>query len=148
MSLSNEQVEELKEVFSVYDNDNTDKIAIKDLGACFRSLGVTLNQYDEEQMIQEVDPAGTGEVTFERFQSLMEKKMKHIHTVDEIVEAFKVFDKDGSGLISADDIKGVLTKIGTRPLSDAEMKEMLASADPNSTGRINYRDFVKRTLDD
>jgi Ca2+-binding EF-hand superfamily protein len=52
-------------------------------------------------MINEVDTNNNGTIEFNEFLVLMSKKMKEQETEDEMREAFKVFDKDGNGYISA-----------------------------------------------
>ena len=43
---------------------------------------------------------------------MMARKMKDTDTEEEIKEAFKVFDKDGNGFISAAELRHVMTSIG------------------------------------
>ena len=55
-------------------------------------------------MIAEVDEDGSGEIDFDEFVQLMVKKMNESNCDDELVEAFKVFDKKGTDEITAQDI--------------------------------------------
>ena len=52
-------------------------------------------------MINEVDADGNGNIDFPEFLTMMARKMKDTDSEEEILEAFKVFDKDGNGFISA-----------------------------------------------
>merc|ERR1719148_479111 len=52
-------------------------------------------------MIQEIDGDGSGAIDFPEFLTMMARKMKDTDSEEEILEAFKVFDKDGNGFISA-----------------------------------------------
>ena len=54
----------------------------------------------------------------------------------EFVEGFKVFDKDGNGMISAAELRHLLTAIGER-LRENEVDALLAGME-NSQGQINY----------
>merc|ERR1712224_884732 len=47
---------------------------------------------------------------------------------EEIKEAFKVFDKDGNGFISAAELRHVMTNLGEK-LTDEEVDEMIREAD-------------------
>lgn len=40
------------------------------------------------------------------------RKMKDTDTQEELIEAFKVFDRDGNGLISAAELRHVMTNLG------------------------------------
>lgn len=64
------------------------------------------------------------------------------HSVDEpdaeeeLLNAFKVFDKDGSGTISSDELRSVLRSLGEN-LTDDELEEMIKMADGNGDGQID-----------
>ena len=54
-----------------------------------------------------------------------------------IYEAFKVFDKNDSGYLTADELRDALTKLGEK-LTDEEVDDMLKDADMDEDGKINY----------
>ena len=64
-------------------------------------------------------------------------KMRMLDTEDEIRKVFRVFDKDGNGFISAVELKYMLTNMGHK-LSDEEVEELLAEADIDGDGQLNY----------
>lgn len=68
---------------------------------------------------------------------MMAKKMTETDSEEEIREAFKVFDKDGNGQISAAELRHVMTNLGEK-LSDEEVDEMIREADLDGDGQINY----------
>jgi calmodulin len=47
---------------------------------------------------------------------MMARKMRDTDSEEEIKEAFKVFDKDGNGYISAAELRHVMTNLGTQHL--------------------------------
>ena len=57
-------------------------------------------------MVAEVDADGSGTVDFPEFLSLMARKARDADSEEELREAFKVFDKDGNGFISAAEVGG------------------------------------------
>ncbi len=52
--------------------------------------------------------------------------------------AFNVFDKDGSGTISADELRQVMKSLGEN-LTDEEIDEMIREADKDKNGTIDCR---------
>jgi len=64
---------------------------------------------------------------------------------EELVEAFKVFDKDNNGFISAAELRHVMTNLGER-LTDEEVDEMIREADVDGDGQVNYEEFVKMMM--
>jgi len=61
---------------------------------------------------------------------------------DEIRESFSVFDRDGTGMISAAELRHVMTNIGEK-LSDQEVDEMIREIDVDHDGQIAYEDMVR-----
>jgi len=68
--------------------------------------------------------------------------MKDTDTEEELIEAFKVFDRDGNGFISAAELRHVMTNLGEK-LTDEEVDEMIREADVDGDGQINCEEFVK-----
>ena len=66
-------------------------------------------------------------------------------TEEELIEAFKVFDRDGNGLISAAELRHVMTNLGEK-LTDEEVDEMIREADVDGDGYINYEEFVRMMM--
>ena len=67
----------------------------------------------------------------------MARKMKDTDSEEEIREAFRVFDKDGNGFISAAELRHVMTNLGEK-LTDDEVDEMIREADIDGDGQVNY----------
>lgn len=65
-------------------------------------------------------------------------------TVDDLIECFKVFDKDGSGFISVQELRHIYCGMGEK-FSDEEFAEMAKDIDDGS-GMIAYEDFAKAIL--
>ena len=76
-----------------------------------RSLGQNPTEAELQDMINEVDTEANGTIDFPEFLTLMARKMKDTESEEEIREAFKVFDKDGNGFISAAELRHVCIKL-------------------------------------
>lgn len=78
-----------------------------------------------------------GTIEFEEFLSLllvqMEKKPDQ-----EIREAFELFDKDGDGRISIEEMKHILKNLGKDSFTDAEVEEVIRAGDLNGDGLLDY----------
>merc|ERR1712046_289496 len=92
-------------------------------------------------MINEVDADGNGTIDFPEFCTLMGRKMKDTDSEEELKEAFRVFDKDGTGFISAAELRHIMTNLGEK-LTDEEVEEMIREADMDGDGQVNYEEFV------
>lgn len=69
-----------------------------------RSLGQNPTEAELRDMVSEVDADKNGTIDFPEFLGLMARKMKDTDSEEELREAFKVFDKDGNGFISAAEV--------------------------------------------
>ncbi|KAL1484242.1 hypothetical protein MTO96_032688 [Rhipicephalus appendiculatus] len=139
--LSQEVIKELREAFELFDKDANGKISTKELGNVMRTLGQNPTEAELKDMIAEVDTDGDGTVDFREFLAMMTKKSRSADTVDEIREAFRVFDRDGNGYINATELRHVMTTLGEK-LTDEEVDDMMRVADKDGDGRINYEEFV------
>lgn len=59
--------------------------------------------------------------------------------------AFMVFDKDGNGFITRDELKSAMQMIG-ETLTDRDLDELLRTTDHDQDGKINYEEFIKTLL--
>uniref|UniRef100_UPI00035AC984 RGECO1 n=1 Tax=Discosoma sp. TaxID=86600 RepID=UPI00035AC984 len=140
--LTEEQIAEFKEAFSLFDKDGDGTITTKELGTVMRSLGQNPTEAELQDMINEVDADGDGTFDFPEFLTMMARKMNDTDSEEEIREAFRVFDKDGNGYIGAAELRHVMTDLGEK-LTDEEVDEMIRVADIDGDGQVNYEEFVQ-----
>ena len=60
----------------------------------------------------------------------------------ELREAFKLFDADGDGMIDADELKTLITKVGGE-MADAEAKALIHAADKDGNEGIDFEEFAQ-----
>lgn len=72
--------------------------------------------------------------------------MRDTDTEEELVEAFKVFDRDGNGLISHQELRLVMNQIGEN-MTEKECMEIIASGDKDSDGFLNFDEFIRMMID-
>ncbi|KAM7158788.1 calmodulin-alpha-like [Molossus nigricans] len=136
--LTEEQVAEFKEAFSLLDKDGDGTITTKELGTVLRSLGRNPTEAELQDMINEVD----GTIDFLEFLTMMARQMKDTDSEEETCQAFGVFDKDGNGHISAAEPHHVMTNLGEKR-TDEEVDETIRDADIDGDGQVNYEEFVQ-----
>jgi calmodulin len=140
--LSEEQISQYKDAFSLFDKDSDGTVPTKELGTIMRSLGSNPTQSELLDLIHELDPHGEGKIDFGQFLTAMGKGYRQPDTEDQIREAFKIFDKENSGFVSAEELKHVMLNLGEK-LTQEEVDEMLRQANVKNDGRINYAEFAK-----
>ncbi|XP_030472915.1 calmodulin-like protein 11 [Syzygium oleosum] len=143
--LTQEQIVEFKEAFTLFDKDGDGCITLEELATVIRSLDQNPTEKELQDMINEVDADGNGTIEFAEFLNLMANKMKETDAEEELKEAFKVFDKDQNGYISESELRHVMINLGEK-LTDEEVAQMIREADLDGDGQVNYDEFVKMMM--
>uniref|UniRef100_A0A8C7WG93 EF-hand domain-containing protein n=1 Tax=Oncorhynchus mykiss TaxID=8022 RepID=A0A8C7WG93_ONCMY len=116
--LTEEQKQEIREAFDLFDTDGSGTIDVKELKVAMRALGFEPKKEEIKKMISEKD------------------------SKEEILKAFRLFDDDGTGKISFKNLKRVAKELG-ESLTDEELQEMIDEADRDGDGEINEQEFLR-----
>jgi len=143
--LTTDQIAEVQEVFSLFDKDGDGNITMKELGPVLRSLGYNPSEAEINQLLLDYDNDGSGALDFSEFLTMLPKIQRTGDSEEEVEEAFRVFDKEASGSMSAAELRHVMTNMGEK-LTEEEVDEMISFADTDAQGEINYKDFLKLLL--
>lgn len=100
-----------------------------------------------EGMTREKSSVGTcfvwfGQVDFDEFLLMMNNKIKEEADDVDVLEAFRVFDNDGNGFITAEELRLVMNNLGEE-LKKEEIDAIIAEADENGDGQIDYAEFAQ-----
>lgn len=144
--LTDDQINQFKKVFKKFDKDASGYIPMKMVGTVMRLLGQNPTELELENYVHEVDPQGSGFVDFPTFVGLMAGKLRDPFAAspEEMIEAFRVFDREGTGVISAEYLREILGTLGEK-LGDEEINELVRVAqlaDKDADGNINYEALV------
>ena len=140
--LTEEQRQEIKEAFDLFDTDGSGRIDAKELKVAMRALGFEPKKEEVKRMIAEVDREGTGTVEFQDFLDLMTVKMAERDPLEEIRKAFRLFDDDETGRISLKNLRRVAKELG-ETMNDEELQEMIDEADRDGDGEISEEEFIR-----
>merc|ERR1711981_421318 len=96
----------------------------------------------------EEDKAESGTIEFDEFVDLMARTNKSKDQMEEeIKNAFLTFDADNSGYITREELVETLTTMGD-PVDEETINGMIAEADLDGDGKIDYKEFTKIMLQD
>lgn len=138
--------EEMMELFRSLDTDNSGTLSAKELKEGFSILfGNEVNDVDGEveKIMKQVDLDGSGEIEYSEFVSATLNRQQLL-SKERLELAFRAFDLDQSGTITANELKQVLGKSHNY---DEEMwSKLIAEADLNGDGVIDLTEFTKMML--
>jgi len=106
--LSKTEKDNLARVFKAFDKNGDGKLSMDEVKDGYMDhYGRVMSDEDVEKMFRAVDSDNSGFIDYSEFV-VAAMNEKQLTTNDKLQAAFKMFDKDGSGVISADEIKEVL----------------------------------------
>ena len=103
-----EQLAEIKEVFGLFDRNGNDTIPTKDLGTAMRALGLD-RHVGYEAMMKKFRSHGKKTIDFPKFFKMVEDTIDNTCNDDDVISAFRVFDRNRSGFIPAADFRAIET---------------------------------------
>lgn len=135
-----EILENMENLWKVFDMQNTSQVAISELRVIMRALDFDLNAEELAQVRKQIDPKGEGVIRFANLKLVMEDKLKDVDTFEDMIEEFKKLDRDNDGKIPAPEFKQYMKNMG-RKLSADEIDEMMKIADAKGDGSVDIEEF-------
>jgi len=102
-------------------------------------FGKELDDDEVDAMFANVDADGNGEIEYSEFV-VATMNEKQLLSSNKLQSAFKMFDKDGGGSISTDEIKTVLSFGQT--LDESVINSIIKQVDENGDGEISFEEFA------
>lgn len=125
----------------MFDRDCDGKINVAEVGTVMRSVGAVPTEGELRQLTQDFSKEGISAVDFDTFLTLL-GRFYRADTDKELTDAFRVFDKDGKGFVDAKELRHILTTLGEK-LSEKEADQFIREADPTSSGKVSFENFMK-----
>ena len=144
MSKIQEKKEKLiNDIFNMYDIENSGKINSGDVRSLLLNMGYNPSNEDIIEFLKLADKTNTGVVSKENFiKALHEKYTIPQNHLEEIKEAFKIFDMDNDGKITFKDFRNILNHFGEN-INDDEIDKIFKFIDADNNGLIDFNDFVE-----
>ncbi|MCL4112363.1 UNVERIFIED_CONTAM: hypothetical protein GTU68_039654 [Idotea baltica] len=124
--LTQDEVEELKEAFNLFDTEATGKIDPRELKSAMQSLGFESKNPTIFNLIADLEAEGR-DIDFEAFLDGITSKLGNKNGINRI---FDLFDDDHSGSININNVRRVAKELG-ETMNVSELEEMLQRASTN-----------------
>ncbi|CAH8546993.1 unnamed protein product [Heterobilharzia americana] len=140
-NLTEEQIDELRETFRLFDKDHNGYITIQELCSIMKMFSRPCTLNEAKEMMLHVDKNNDGIIDFREFLELMSPLIISNNIDDTYLwGSFNFFDKDKDGNITSKELKIVLQSLHLK-LTDSEIDEMIHEADIDKNGTISFEEF-------
>ncbi|EDV39901.1 uncharacterized protein Dana_GF10252, isoform A [Drosophila ananassae] len=159
------EIKDLRTAFDLLDRNRDGRVTANELQFMLKNLGINVRDEIIHDLIREASHSGNGLINEAEFlqwvgriQALRDEQQQHEESAsnskpadeaddvtEDLIAAFRVFDRDGNGFITRDELQTAMEMIG-EPLNEAQLEQLLAIADLDQDGRINYEEFTRLLL--
>ncbi|XVF65988.1 hypothetical protein PTKIN_Ptkin09bG0294800 [Pterospermum kingtungense] len=154
----------LRRVFDMFDKNGDGVITVQEINQALTRLGLEADLSDVDSTVKSFIKPGNIGLTYDDFVALHQSldrtffgseleedaeadvegddQTKISQEESDLTEAFKVFDEDGDGFISAQELQVVLGKLGLPEGREIDrVQQMICSVDQNHDGRVDFFEF-------
>ena len=141
--LSDEQIEEFREAFSVFDPENKGYIQTKELGNVLRSLGIYITNEEKNEYIEKYVTGIEDNIYFHDFLKIIFQKISDTKVDDELFEAFSLFDPDKKKEIDIDQFEKEFKEY-LPEINEKDIKEICQYLKHPNTNAILIQESVQK----
>jgi len=134
-----EEKDELLKTFKALDLDHDGQLTHDELMIGYSKLmGEEEAKKEVDRIFKTIDVNGTGAIDFTEFL-LATVNHKKLLSQERMTQVFKMFDKDGSGTISRDEVKEFFSM--SQEGNESFVMELIEEVDKNGDGEISFNEF-------
>ena len=118
------QEEEIKEIFALFDKNSDGKVNTDELGTIVRALNMNPTESEITDFKKDIDPSGQGTFNVEALIKLVRTKGQDKDTLNDLIEALKVFDTDHDKKLTIEEFKYAMMNMGEK-MQEHEIEEIV-----------------------
>ncbi|XP_052276489.1 uncharacterized protein LOC127875463 [Dreissena polymorpha] len=140
--LTPEQKANIKSIYAMIDTDKSGVLTTKELRKGLQILGLNPTVSDVKKLAEKYNIKNK-KVSLEVFEQIMEEELlSKTNPEFDLLEAFRIFDRDGNGTLDRDELKRCLTSLGEQ-LTDQEVDELFDQLDTDRSGTLSVMEASK-----
>eukprot|EP00429_Kryptoperidinium_foliaceum_P128488 CAMPEP_0176282956 /NCGR_PEP_ID=MMETSP0121_2-20121125/51067_1 /TAXON_ID=160619 /ORGANISM="Kryptoperidinium foliaceum, Strain CCMP 1326" /LENGTH=495 /DNA_ID=CAMNT_0017623317 /DNA_START=48 /DNA_END=1535 /DNA_ORIENTATION=- len=141
--LKEDQIKALRETFMALDGNGDGLLTAAEMREGLAKAGLEEIPSDLQQILEDVDSDGSGVIDYTEFLAATLDKRSYIQE-DVCWSAFRLFDKNGDGKISQDELKAVLDNDEVQSVAGMQtIAELMKEIDNNGDGVIDFDEFME-----
>merc|ERR1712217_680860 len=141
--LNEDQIKALRETFMALDGNGDGLLTANEMKEGLAKAGLKEIPPDLQQILEDVDSDGSGVIDYTEFLAATLDKRSYVKE-DVCWSAFCIFDRNGDGKISQDELKQVL---GENEVADVvgvlKIGELMKELDTSGDGYIDFQEFME-----
>ncbi|XP_055372717.1 dynein regulatory complex protein 8-like [Condylostylus longicornis] len=150
VSINNDLEKRIADAFLIFDHQGNKTIDIREVGTVIRYLGCAPTEQEINEIIAatEMEDA-SGQIHLSKFLpyivSLLNERKMEPAAPEKLLEAFKLLDIDGKGVLTKEYVTKIMRDEG-EPFTQEELDEMLQVAVDVHSGLINYEHYLNHLM--
>ena len=140
-TLTEENLSEIRNMFKRVDKNDDGVISLDELRTVLETIFKHLPSHRIDKMVTDADKDKDGQISYEEFYRVLKRKSKK----NKLLKAFKIFDINGDGKISREDLMEILSQTWAGLLEQLQ-EEMINELYMDGDGYLNYCEFLNNML--
>ncbi|KAK1372836.1 putative EF-hand domain pair, Serine/threonine protein kinase, striated muscle-specific [Heracleum sosnowskyi] len=140
-TLPDEQIQEIREMFHMWDTDKNGDLTLEELKSGLISNDHNVSDLDVQSLMEAADLDGNGTLNIDEFVTIA-VHIKKISSDEQLKQAFSSFDKNQSGYIEFEELNEALFEGNQESNNENVIREIIFDADLDKDGRISYPEFA------
>jgi len=137
------QIKNLRSLFMSLDVNGDGQLTVQEMKDGLEKAGINENVEELAAIMEQIDTDGSGQIDYTEFLAATLDRKAYLKE-DVCWAAFRVFDRDGNGTISKQELADVLNNGDLQSMFGREMVEkILSDADTNGDGEIDFPEFME-----
>ena len=135
---------EIKEIFMLFDKNEDNYVHTLELGTLLRAINLNPTESELQELMKKIDPSNSGQFNLQQLENLVRTRGKDPDTLQDVIDALKVFDTDHDGKITVDEFLYAMVNMGEKMTED-EVKEIIGDSEIDN-GHIKIEEFAKMIM--
>mmetsp|Transcript_4428 Transcript_4428/g.9727 ORF Transcript_4428/g.9727 Transcript_4428/m.9727 type:complete len:776 (+) Transcript_4428:3-2330(+) len=137
---SDEQLSSLRETFQALDTNGDGFLTLEEIKKGIETVGLS-DVPELQKIIEQVDFNNSGKLDYTEFLGAsLDRKVQMQEDI--CWGAFRVFDKNGDGKISKEELSEVLKSADIQNIANGDVEKMIQEVDGDSDGMVDFKEFM------